>query len=159
MALAEELLKRVCADPDDVDARRVYADFLQDQGDPRGTYVAQHCALSELDVLSPEYPALLASVRRQMMSRPIGFPTLTELADRRHVSPRTLKRQLAAHGTSFQHLLDELRRDRALALLEDDGIAIDRIAELLGYADPSNFNRAFRRWMGTSPSEWRAKRG
>lgn len=64
MPLAEELLKRVCADPDDVDARRVYADFLQDQGDPRGTYVAQHCALSELDVLSPEYPALLASVRR-----------------------------------------------------------------------------------------------
>lgn len=106
-----------------------------------------------------ETSSLLASVRRQMMSRPIGFPTLTELADRRHVSPRTLKRQLAAHGTSFQHLLDELRRDRALALLEDEGIAIDRIAELLGYADPSNFNRAFRRWMGTSPSEWRAKRG
>jgi AraC-like DNA-binding protein len=105
-----------------------------------------------------ETSTLLASVRRQMMSMPRGFPSSTELAKLRHVSPRTLKRSLAAHGTSYQQLLDELRRDRALALLDDESQTIGRIAELLGYADPSNFNRAFRRWMGVSPSDWRTKR-
>ncbi|MBC7172327.1 MAG: AraC family transcriptional regulator ligand-binding domain-containing protein, partial [Polyangiaceae bacterium] len=58
-----------------------------------------------------ETSSLLASVRRQMMSMPRGFPSVTELAKKRHVSPRTLKRQLADHGTSYQSLLDELRRD------------------------------------------------
>jgi AraC-like DNA-binding protein len=105
-----------------------------------------------------EASSLLASVRRQMMSMPRGFPTATDLAKKRHVSPRTIKRQLAAHGTSFQRLLDELRRDRALALLEDEGVSIARVADLLGYADPSNFNRAFRRWMGVAPTEWRLGR-
>lgn len=105
-----------------------------------------------------ERSSVLASVRRQMLARRRGFPSLTELADVRGVSPRTLKRQLAAHGTSFQVLLDELRRDRALRLLEDE-LPIERIAEQLGYADPSNFNRAFRRWMGVGPSEWRKSEG
>ncbi len=106
-----------------------------------------------------ETSTLLASVRRQMMALPRGFPSVTELAKKRHVSPRTLKRQLAAHGTSFQQLLDELRRDRALALLEDESQSIARVAELLGYSDPSNFNRAFRRWMGVAPTDWREARG
>lgn len=110
----------------------------------------------ELETLG-ETSTLLASVRRQMRSRSIGFPTLTELADRRHVSTRTLKRQLAAHGTSFQQLLDELRRDRALALLDAHDLPVDRIAERLGYSDASNFNRAFKRWMGTTPSSFRAR--
>lgn len=104
-----------------------------------------------------ETSTLLASVRRQMRARSQGFPTLTELADERHVSTRTLKRQLAAHGTSFQQLLDELRRDRALSLLDAKDVPIDRIAERLGYSDASNFNRAFRRWMGMSPSTFRQR--
>ncbi len=102
-----------------------------------------------------ERSTVLASVRRQMLARRRGFPSLTELSDTRGVSPRTLKRQLAAHGTSFQILLDELRRDRALGMLEDGAIPIERIAAELGYADPSNFNRAFRRWMGVAPTAWR----
>ena len=108
----------------------------------------------ELETLD-EASSLLASVRRQMRSRSVGFPTLTELADRRHVSTRTLKRQLASHGTSFQTILDELRRDRAIALLAGGELSVDRVAEQLGYADPSNFNRAFKRWMGMSPSAFR----
>ena len=104
-----------------------------------------------------ETSSFLASVRRQMMAMPRGFPSASELADARHVSVRTLKRKLAAHGTSYQELLGKLRRDRALALLDDESQPIGRIAELLGYSDPSNFNRAFHRWMGVGPSEWRAR--
>jgi AraC-like DNA-binding protein len=111
----------------------------------------------ELSTLG-ETSSLLASVRRQMMAMARGFPSASELARKRHVSLRTLKRHLAAHGTSFQQLLDELRRDRALALLEDPTQSIATIADLLGYADASNFNRAFRRWMGVAPTEWRESR-
>lgn len=107
--------------------------------------------LSELGARS----SVLSSVRRQMLGRRRGFPSLTELADLRGVSARTLKRQLAAQGTSFQALLDELRRDRALRMLEDDAMPVERIARELGYADPSNFNRAFKRWMGIAPSAFR----
>lgn len=107
--------------------------------------------LSKLDDVS----TLLSSVRHQMRSRRAGFPTLTELARERHVSPRTLKRQLAAHGTSFQRILDELRRDCAVDLLESEAMTIEHIAERLGYSDASNFNRAFQRWLGMSPRAFR----
>lgn len=99
--------------------------------------------------------SLLASVRRQLGERERGYPSLTELARARHVSPRTLKRRLAEQGTSYQRLLDELRRDRALKLLEVETNSVEQIAEQLGYSDAANFNRAFRRWLGLSPSAWR----
>lgn len=108
--------------------------------------------LSKLDEMS----SLLSSVRHQMRSRRAGFPTLTELAHERHVSPRTLKRQLSAHGSSFQQILDELRRDCAVDLLESEAMTIEHIAERLGYSDASNFNRAFQRWLGMSPRSFRA---
>lgn len=101
--------------------------------------------------------SLLASVRSQLGEDPRGFPSLTELAHKRHVSPRTLKRRLAEQHTSYQRLLDELRRDRALKLLEVKSHTIEEIAVRLGYSDAANFNRAFRRWLGVSPSRWRAQ--
>jgi AraC-like DNA-binding protein len=102
-----------------------------------------------------ETSSLLAGVRRQLSARERGYPSLTELARERHVSPRTLKRRLAEQGTSYQILLDELRRDRALKLLEIESHTIEQIADQLGYSDAANFNRAFRRWLGRSPSAWR----
>jgi AraC-like DNA-binding protein len=111
----------------------------------------------ELELLS-KTNTLVEDVRRQLAKHAKGFPTLTELADRRHVSPTTLKRQLAARGTSFQALLDELRRDRAMKLLGTDDASVDFVAERLGYADASNFTRAFRRWTGVSPTAWRQRR-
>ncbi|MEY4512658.1 MAG: hypothetical protein RLZZ450_4780 [Pseudomonadota bacterium] len=102
-----------------------------------------------------ETSSLLASVRRQLGARERGYPSLTELARERHVSPRTMKRRLAEQGTSYQILLDELRRNRALQLLEIESHTVEQIADLLGYSDAANFNRAFRRWLGRSPSAWR----
>lgn len=106
-----------------------------------------------------ETSSLLASIRRQLKLWRSGYPSLTELAASRHVSSRTLKRQLAEHGTSYRQLVDELRRDRALDLLEDPLVTTEAIAEELGYSDASNFHRAFRRWMGASPTSWRETRG
>ncbi len=84
-------------------------------------------------------------------------PGLEEVAAQLHVSSRTLRRQLAAEGTRFQQLQDTVRHHRALDLLRRSlQMSIDEIAEHLGYSDPSNFSRAFRKWEGISPSAWRS---
>jgi AraC-like DNA-binding protein len=101
-----------------------------------------------------ETSSLLATIRRELRATE-SFPSLEEVAERQRVSARTLKRRLAAHGTSFRQLTDELRRDRALVLLENRELTVERIAELLGYSDASNFQRAFRRWLGVSPAAFR----
>ena len=66
------------------------------------------------------------------------------------LSERTLKRRLREEGVTFSALIDAHRRDRAVALLASD-LSLDAIAERVGYSDPANFGRAFRRWTGTSP--------
>lgn len=70
------------------------------------------------------------------------------------MSVRSLSRRLAAEGTSFARLLDDLRRDLALAHLSA-GMEVTQVAFLLGYAEPSSLAHACRRWTGQSPSAWR----
>ena len=71
------------------------------------------------------------------------------------VSPRTLKRKLAERGVQFSVLLERSARERATNLLRSTSLSIDEIAARLHYASASNFIRAFRRWMGRSPSAYR----
>jgi AraC-like DNA-binding protein len=68
---------------------------------------------------------------------------------------RTLNRRLAAEGTTFQKVLDHVRRTVATELLEDSDVAMHDIAESLGYSGLTPFMRAFRRWTGRTPGEWR----
>ncbi|HTJ43672.1 MAG TPA: AraC family transcriptional regulator [Kofleriaceae bacterium] len=107
--------------------------------------------LAELGVADP-----LAQVRALLPSD-AGFRTLDQVAERMHVSVRTLKRRLAEHDTSFSALLDEARRDRATHLLRAGELGVDEIGARLGYSDPANFARAFRRWTGISPRAFRKK--
>lgn len=58
------LLKRICAEPENLELRLVHADALSEQGDPRGTFIAQQCQLARLDSLDDRYAPLLASTRR-----------------------------------------------------------------------------------------------
>ena len=97
---------------------------------------------------------LRAAIRAQL---PDGEVTLAKLAQRLHLSARTLQRRLSDEGTSLQSELDEVRRQQALYFLEG-GTAIAELSWLLGYAEPSAFHRAFKRWTGTSPEAWRAER-
>jgi AraC-like DNA-binding protein len=71
------------------------------------------------------------------------------------MSPRNLQFKVAAQGTSYQEVLDTTRKDLALAYIEQRRLAITEIAYLLGFTDSANFTRAFRRWTGKSPSEFR----
>ncbi len=81
-------------------------------------------------------------------------PTLERTADSLHLSRRTLIRRLRALGTTFHQELDDVRKILALELLER-GRQVGEIAELLGYSDPGNFAKAFRRWFGVPPSRFR----
>jgi|RhiMetdeSRZDD1v2_1073273.scaffolds.fasta_scaffold11666_4 AraC-like DNA-binding protein len=71
------------------------------------------------------------------------------------VSPRTLHRRLQEHGTSYQTLLDTVRCDLARSYLGEQHLAIDEVAFLLGFAETSTFYRAFKRWTGMTPGEYR----
>jgi len=68
---------------------------------------------------------------------------------------RNLQRKLAREGTSFQQILDDVRRRLALQWLKDSQNSIGEVSDLLGFNNRSGFNQAFRRWTGTSPREWR----
>ena len=100
-------------------------------------------------------PALLGQVRWVMLAGSGGFPGVEEVASEMHMSSRTLKRKLQQLGTSYQKLLDDLRKGLAVEYLTQSGRSVDDIALALGYSDASNFARAFRRWTGKSPSDYR----
>jgi len=86
-----------------------------------------------------------------------GFRSLDDVARAMRVSTRTLKRRLADQGTSFTDVLDEVRRQRALLLLDDRRLGMGDVAGRLGYSDVANFTRAFRRWTGQTPAAFRAR--
>lgn len=96
-----------------------------------------------------------ARIRTRLANCTDRYPTAAALAGELHVSPRNLFRRLRRDGLSYQALIDERRRERACELLARSDLGIERIAELLGYGDASNFSRTFRRWMGQTPSQYR----
>ena len=73
------------------------------------------------------------------------------------VSERTLHRRLAAEGTSYRELIERVRKAAALRFL-DQPRSLEEVADLLGYASTQSFQRAFRRWMGTSPGSYQRQR-
>ena len=95
---------------------------------------------------------LLARAQAEMALTGRGYPGPEELAERLHLSLRTLRRKLAAEGSGYQALLDAARARDALALLAQPELEIRQIARLLGYEDPANFTRAFRSRTGLTPS-------
>jgi AraC-like DNA-binding protein len=80
------------------------------------------------------------------------------MAEQLHMSRRTLQRKLAEADLTYQKLVDDTRRDLAMRHLEDPRHSITDVTFLLGFSQQSAFTRAFRRWTGMSPSEYRAQR-
>jgi len=85
-----------------------------------------------------------------------GDPSLERIAQRLGLSPRTFQRRLRAQASSHNELLDQLRKDLALKYLRDRQMAVCEIAYLLGFSESSALHRAFKRWTGMTPSEFRA---
>lgn len=82
--------------------------------------------------------------------------TLSDVARQLCIHERTLNRRLQEEGTSFRRELDDIRYAMARQLLSDSAMPIARIATTLNYADASAFSRAFKRWTGSTPAQWRA---
>jgi len=102
--------------------------------------------------------ACFASRVRRVIETSHPFPPkLARVAGTLFVSERTLKRRLQEEDASFQNLVDEVRLERAGELLTGTGMNLSQIADALGYADAANFTRAFKRWTGISPSQYRSE--
>jgi AraC-like DNA-binding protein len=100
---------------------------------------------------------VLQQVRARLQGRSDGLPTCEVMAAELHMSSRTLLRRLKQHGTSYQALLDEVRKEQAQWYLQHTARSVESIAEALGYHDTSNFSRSFRRWFGVPPSAFRRR--
>ncbi|MCG8394808.1 MAG: AraC family transcriptional regulator [Pseudomonadales bacterium] len=122
--------------------------------DPRlARMAADQCEQEMATIKAP--PALLGQVRRIILGGGGRFPGVEEVASELHMSSRTLKRKLQQLGTSYQEVLDGLRKGLAVEYLTQSDKTVDEIAMSLGYSDASNFARAFRRWTQRSPSDYR----
>ena len=86
-----------------------------------------------------------------------GEATEQDTAKQLHMSPRTLQRKLAEANTTYLQLVDDTRKDLALRYIEDPQRSVTDITFSLGFSQPSAFTRAFKRWTGASPSDYRAK--
>lgn len=86
-------------------------------------------------------------------------PTIEDIADVLHVSPRTLQRRLQDEGSSFQRVMEDARHQLARNYLTNPVLELNEAAYLLGYEDANSFVRAFRTWEGVPPARWRERQG
>lgn len=104
------------------------------------------------DVLGP----FSRRVRELLLDRSDAIPTARQAALALASSERTLFRHLAAEGASLQALVDDVRAERACALVAGSTTSLAEVSETLGFSEPSAFFRAFRRWTGLRPAAVRA---
>ena len=100
---------------------------------------------------------LTGQVRAQLLG-PLGLVAgIDEVAAALSLSARSLRRKLEAEGSSFRQLVEEERRQLAEQWLGGSQMTLDELATHLGYADTASFTRAFRRWQGMAPGEYRRR--
>lgn len=112
------------------------------------------------DIMSRMGPkeGIVIKVRRILLSNPGHFPPIETVASHLATSTRTLSRSLQEVSTSYQKILDEVRKEMAIEYLKTSNLPIEEIAALIGYNDPSNFRKAFKRWTGQPPSYYRSSK-
>lgn len=98
-------------------------------------------------------------VDKIIQSLPDGPPNQQQIADAMHVSNRTLQRKLKDEGTSFMDLLQDTRLQLARKYLRQPNRSVVETSYLLGFSEPSTFSRAFKRWTGEAPAEFREQAG
>jgi AraC-like DNA-binding protein len=117
--------------------------------------------MQEIDALDAQGTGDMASQLRRMLRRMLiggacqSETSLAQVAEIFAIHKRTLNRRLRDQGTSFKELIDETRYDIARQLLRDTRMPVAEVAAALDYSDSAAFDRAFRRWSGTTPSAWR----
>jgi AraC-like DNA-binding protein len=121
------------------------------------TYANQFEALAESILSKLENQELFATKVSRLILNQIDESELTieSIADKLALSVRNLQRKLSDEGTSFQQLLNEMRKTVAIKYLNDGHMAISEISYVLGFSEPSAFHRSFKRWTGETPQSYR----
>jgi AraC-like DNA-binding protein len=100
-----------------------------------------------------ELPEQLSAILKELL--PSGEPRQEDVAQRLDMTLRTLQRRLGEHDTCYRDVLNDTRHQLAMNYLGSAHYSVGEIAFLLGFSEVSAFTRAFRRWTGASPREWR----
>lgn len=140
--------------------------LLFDPAEFHRPFVTQNAEL--LSMLAPQLDAELRERHRERrFPEQVGMaikrrlagqrPAIEDIASEFHMSPRTLQRRLKEHGSNFQELVAEARRELARHYLADSELELSETAYLLGYEDSNSFVRAFHGWEGLPPAQWRAR--
>ncbi len=129
-------------------------DYMLPESDPNTAKMAEQICQDILHSLEQRetYPE---KVRKIIFSYKESLPTFDQVADVLHLHPRTLGRRLKQYNTSYQVILDEVRKELALEYLANPDILIDDIAYSLRFNDASSFYRAFKKWTGKTPRSYR----
>jgi AraC-like DNA-binding protein len=113
-------------------------------------------AEAQANIIVPRRDDVISSrVRNHLQRTQPAWPDLAATAEALHMADSTLQRRLAADGTSFQSLKDELRRDLAIVRLNTSAVPLAALAFELGFADSGAFQRAFKKWTGSAPGAYR----
>lgn len=102
---------------------------------------------------------LVETIRHHVIQSMGRFPKADDMARKLAISPRTLYRRLKEKNTSYQAILDGVREDLAMSYLEHTHLSIDQISDRVGFTETTTFRRAFKKWTGVSPSEFRKTGG
>jgi AraC-like DNA-binding protein len=124
--------------------------------DPAAFEEAALICQRELDRIAAN-ESMGARVRRLLLEKQTGFPSLQVTARLFHMTPRTLHRRLVEEGTSYRELLESVRHTLAVEHVRSGRFSMEEIAYRLGYTDVANFRRAFKRWEGVAPSAYGAR--
>ena len=126
--------------------------------DPLASQQAIALCERELALASRLQSDIVARVRAALVPADGGgYPALPDLCAQLQLSSRTLKRRLQHQGTSYLLMLEEARQQDARRLLAHSELPVRDVATRLGYDNPANFTRAFRRWTGETPSRYRER--
>ena len=99
---------------------------------------------------------IVMQVKQQFIERlPSGTVSQKDIAAALYMSERKLQRKLVERKTSYKKILDEIRSELAKGYINDARLSINEITYLLGFSEPANFTRAFKRWHGVAPSAYR----
>lgn len=103
----------------------------------------------------PDESDLERSIRTACFNSCGDFPTLDQMATRLGLSARTLQRRLTELGRHYQEIVDEVRTSLAIEFLTQTTLSVDEVSQRVGFSEASNFRKAFRKWTGKAPSEYR----
>lgn len=114
-----------------------------------------------ISLLSHDAHATVTDKVRSRVNRTVSFGQVSEesIARSLGMDTSTLRRRLARENTSYRRIIEDAGRERAQHLMRIPGFRLSQVAEALGYTELSVFTRAYRRWTGMTPSEWRRQAG